>query len=71
LIHLPEKKEVAMNKYILDDIGEEVERYGITYFPALIHCEWSHDMFFLNDKHPNRFGYENISCCVSDYLFIQ
>jgi hypothetical protein len=70
-IHLPEKQEVKMNKYILDYIGEEIEKHGITYFPALRKCEWSLDMFFLNDSHPNKYGYENITQCVSDYLFVQ
>ena len=68
LVHLPQKEEVAMGAYMLD-FGKRVEETGIRYFPALKRCDWSGDMFFKHDPHPNKAGYENISSCVSNYLF--
>ena len=68
LIHLPEKGEVARQRYLFD-IGQDIESIGISYFPALKECDWSKDMFFSKDAHPNKIGYVNISDCVSDYLF--
>ena len=68
LIHLPQKDEIANNKYLLD-IGKDVEEIGIRYFPALIKCRWSKSMYYSNDGHPTSHGYENISDCVEQYLF--
>lgn len=69
LIHLPEKNEVAARRYRVSGLGEEAEALGIRYFPALQQCTWTTDMFYPNDMHPNAKGYENISKCVSTYLF--
>ena len=68
LIHLPEKGEVAKHKYSLE-IRQQIEELGIKYYPALTDCEWSTDMFWRNDAHPNRLGYTCISSCVYNYLF--
>lgn len=68
LVHLPQKEEVAMGAYLLD-FGGRVEGTGIRYFPALKQCNWSGDMYFKHDAHPNGAGYKNISSCVSNYLF--
>jgi hypothetical protein len=68
LIHLPEKGEVATHRYLLD-IGQDIEQIGINYYPALSECDWSNDMFFSIDAHPNKLGYSNITNCVSDFLF--
>lgn len=67
LVHLPQKEEVAIGAYQLE-FSHQVEEMGIKYYPALTRCNWSNDMFFANDSHPNRSGYENISFCVSEYL---
>lgn len=68
LVHLPQKEEVATGAYLLD-FGERMEGTGIRYFPALKRCNWSGDMYFKHDAHPNSAGYKNISSCVSNYLF--
>ena len=70
-IHLPEKQEVARAKYDLEAVGKAIAGIGIAYFPALKACQWSEEMFFVHDPHPNGAGYENISGCVSRYLFGQ
>ena len=69
LIHLPQKQEVTKGDYLVKDIGNSVREIGIMYFPALKECGWSDRMFFVQDGHPNRLGYENIAECVSNYLF--
>ena len=68
LVHLPQKEEVATGVYLLD-FGKRMEETGIRYFPALQQCNWTSDMFFKHDAHPNSAGYRNISSCVSSYLF--
>ncbi len=68
-IHLPQKQEVVNGEYFLDNIGKEIEKIGISYFPALKEWHWQKDMFFIHDAHPNNFGYDNIKNCVSSYLF--
>jgi hypothetical protein len=68
-IHLPQKQEVVNGEYFLDNIGKEIEKIGISYFPALKKWHWQKDMFFVNDGHPNNFGYDNIKNCVSSYIF--
>jgi hypothetical protein len=42
---------------------------GIKYYPALEKCNWSEDMFFTRDAHPDMSGYDNMTKCVSDYMF--
>jgi hypothetical protein len=68
LIHLPQKYEVATRKYNIN-IADQIKELGINYYSALDKCNWSGDMFFPRDGHPNKNGYENISRCVSGYLF--
>lgn len=68
LVHLPQKDEVAAGEYFMD-VGTIAEGVGIRYFPALHECDWSEDMFFRLDPHPNAKGYRNIAACVSRYLF--
>ncbi len=68
LIHLPQKYEVKTNNYYIN-IAEQITELGIKYYPALDKCNWNIDMFFTRDAHPNRYGYENITKCVSGYLF--
>lgn len=68
LIHLPQKYEVKTKNYQIE-IGRQITALGINYYPALEKCSWSTDMFFLHDGHPNASGYENITRCVSGYLF--
>lgn len=70
LIHLPQKYEVKTSNYQID-VGRKLEAEGIRYFPALDKCNWSDAMFFPHDGHPNASGYENITRCVSSYLFGQ
>jgi hypothetical protein len=67
LIHLPQKYEVKTKHYAIN-IADQVTGLGIKYYPALEKCNWSGDMFFERDMHPNQHGYENIKKCVSDYL---
>ncbi len=67
-VHLPEKQEVDSNRYELE-LREEVEALGIKYFPALQQCDWSREMFYRRDPHPNELGYKNITTCVKDYLY--
>lgn len=67
LIHLPQKYEVKTGNYYIN-IADQVSGLGIKYFPALEKCNWSNDMFFLKNNHPNKYGYENITKCVSEYL---
>lgn len=68
-IHLPQKQEVINGEYFLDNIGKEIKKIGISYFPALKEWNWQKDMFFVNDAHPNTFGYNNIKNYVSSYIF--
>jgi len=68
-IHLPQKQEVINGEYYLDNIGKEIEKIGISYSPALKKLHWQEDMFFVNDSHPNNFGYDNIKNYVSSYIF--
>jgi hypothetical protein len=68
LIHLPQKYEVNTKKYYIN-IAEQVAVQGVSYFPALEKCNWSMDMFYTRDGHPNQRGYDNISECVAGYLF--
>jgi hypothetical protein len=68
LIHLPQKYEVLTNNYYIN-IADQVADMGVNYYPALKNCSWSMDMFFTRDGHPNSRGYENITKCVSGYLF--
>lgn len=68
LIHLPQKYEVKTNNYYIN-IGDQISELGIKYYPALEKCDWTIDMFFTRDAHPNKYGYDNITKCVSDYLF--
>lgn len=68
LIHLPQKYEVLTKNYYIN-IADQIVALGINYYPALDMCAWSEDMFFKRDGHPNAYGYENISKCVSKYLF--
>jgi len=68
-IHLPQKQEVVNGEYFLDNAGKEIEKIGISYFPALKEWHWQKDMFFVHDGHPNNVGYDNIRNCVSSYLF--
>lgn len=68
LVHLPQKYEVMTNNYYIN-IGAQISELGIKYYPALEKCNWTVDMFFSRDAHPNKYGYENITKCVSDYLF--
>ena len=68
-IHLPQKQELLTGEYIIKDIKKEIEKMGISYFPALTECHWQKHMFFVNDPHPNKSGYDNIKDCVSNYLF--
>ena len=67
LIHLPQKYEVKTKNYYIN-IADQVAELGIKYYPALEKCGWSDDMFFVRNNHPNKYGYENITKCVSDYL---
>lgn len=69
LIHLPQQQEVAKGDYLVEHLGKSIRDMGIMYFPALKECEWSDRMFFAQDSHPNSLGYENITECVSKYLF--
>lgn len=69
LIHLPQKQEVTKGNYFVEHIGKSISEMGILYFPALKECEWSERMFYTQDGHPNSLGYENITECVSSYLF--
>jgi hypothetical protein len=68
LIHLPQKYEVKTKSYSIN-VTRQIEDLGISYYPALEKCRWSEDMFFVKDGHPNSSGYENITRCVSGYLF--
>lgn len=68
LIHLPQKYEIMTKNYSIN-IAEQVKQSGVKYFPALEKCNWSLDMFFERDGHPNSTGYDNIAACVSGYLF--
>lgn len=68
-VHLPQKQEVVNGTYFLKNIGNEIKEVRISYFPALQECHWQTDMFFVHDSHPNHVGYDNISNCVSSYLF--
>ena len=68
-MHLPQKQEVANGGYFLNNLGNEIEEIGISYFPALKECHWQMDMFFVHDSHPNSVGYDNIRKCVSSYIF--
>lgn len=67
-VHIPQKQEVLDQRYLVD-MKSDIETLGIKYFPALTDCQWSNDMFYENDSHPNSYGYQNISNCVSGYLF--
>jgi len=64
LVHLPERGEVIANRYNLD-LRKRVESVGVVYVPTLERCEWSKDMYFKHDGHPNALGYRNISDCVT------
>lgn len=68
LIHLPQKYEVKTHNYYIN-IADQISSLGIKYYPALEKCNWSIDMFFTRDAHPNKSGYDNITKCVSSYLF--
>jgi GDSL-like lipase/acylhydrolase family protein len=68
LIHLPQKYEVMTKNYHIN-IADQISELGVKYYPALEKCNWSIDMFFPRDGHPNSYGYENITRCVSAYLF--
>lgn len=69
LIHLPAKNEVENKRYMTSNIAAEIEPLGIRYYPALEKCTWESTMFYDQDGHPNATGYENVSKCVSQYLF--
>jgi lysophospholipase L1-like esterase len=67
-IHLPEVFEVEQNNYDID-IENQVKSIGFDYFPALKRCQFSRELFYPNDSHPNMKGYQLIERCISDYLF--
>ena len=67
LVHLPQENEVRAGHYDLD-LQRVTASMGIRYFPALTRCEWSPNMFYRLDGHPNAEGYQAISNCVSKYL---
>ena len=70
-VHLPQKQEVSKGNYSIAHIGSRISDIGIRYFPALEECQWSDNMFYYLDSHPNKLGYENIAECVSNYLFMR
>jgi lysophospholipase L1-like esterase len=67
-IHLPQKSEVIQGHYSLEHIKGDIEKLGISYFPALEKGNWDKSMFFESDSHPNKKGYAQITNAVLDYL---
>ena len=67
LAHIPEKMETKKQMYALE-IGPVIEAMGIRYAPLLTECEWSADMYFTLDAHPNHKGYENLTRCMADVI---
>jgi lysophospholipase L1-like esterase len=70
LVHFPQKNEITSRQYTLE-VREQVEKLGISYFPALTSCSWTPAMYFPNDGHPSALGYQNMSNCVAKYLSLQ
>lgn len=70
IIHLPQKHELQLGSgYDVKINPSMMKELGIKYFPALSECQWDLNMFHKKDSHPNAIGYENISHCISEYLF--
>jgi hypothetical protein len=70
LIHLPEKHEVAQGRYDrnLKPLADEL---GLRYTSALDRCDWSIDLFYPRDPHPNALGYQRIAHCAAGLLSAQ
>jgi len=68
-IQIPDKYEALRGRYDFD-ASAEVEQRGIDYFDALNGCEWSPDLYFPRDRHPNASGYVALAQCVAGYLEI-
>ncbi len=67
LIHLPEKHEIAQGHYDRD-LEPLADELGLRYTPALESCDWSVDLFYRRDPHPNARGYQRITQCVAHLL---
>lgn len=63
VIQLPQREEISIGRYLVDGSVE-----GTDYYPALYRCDWSQDMYYMHDPHPNEYGYRNIRECVRRYL---
>ncbi len=66
-VHVPDKFETVRQRYDVD-LGETVKSYGFDYLPALERCEFTPDLYYTNDNHPNREGYQRLSQCVRKLL---
>ena len=67
LLHMPQKHEVTNSRYDVDPRGE-ADALGVTYIPLLNACDWTDDMFYERDAHPNQHGYRNLGLCVARVL---
>ena len=66
-IHVPDKFEVARGRYDLA-LADPVKDQGIEYLPALERCGFSVALFYTNDNHLNRKGYQHLRECVARLL---
>lgn len=69
-LHVPEKHEVRDDKYVVE-LKAELESIGIRYVPLLHLYDWSLEMFYFHDPHPNKFGYEKLMSYVKDWILLQ
>jgi lysophospholipase L1-like esterase len=63
LAHFPQVDEVRNGRYELD-LAQEASDLAIDYFPALMRCSWSADMYHAANLHPNAVGYRNFADCL-------
>ena len=68
LAHFPQWQEVEGGRYQLD-FSEPSEQLRVDYFPALMRCQWSREMYHRVNRHPNASGYDNFAGCLSRHLF--
>jgi hypothetical protein len=66
-VHIPDKFEAQKRRYDLA-LSERLKAMGIEYLPALEQCEFRPDMYYANDNHPTRDGYQHLGTCVRKIL---
>ena len=67
VLHLPTKPEIVSGEYNLD-LAQVLAGHSVGYVSLLEQCEWSLDMFYTHDDHPNDMGYQNIANCLARVL---